>query len=110
MGEHTCAASRATESRPPLRSLGDGSEDRSCRKNGEHRGKPRPCIISKSAVTFPPIYKSGLRLRAHGVRIPSGLKETSYVDGQNVSSFAGRAGNTTECRRWWLSWFVVRWL
>jgi hypothetical protein len=39
-----------------------------------------------------------------------GLKETSYVDGQNVSSLAGRAGNTTECRRWWLSWFVVRWL
>jgi len=33
-----------------------------------------------------------------------GLKETGYVEGQNVAvEYAGRRGNTTACRRWRLS-------
>jgi putative ABC transport system substrate-binding protein len=39
-----------------------------------------------------------------------GLSEIGYVEGQNVASnIAGRTANTIECRRWRLSWFVIRW-
>jgi hypothetical protein len=40
-----------------------------------------------------------------------GLKEVGYVEGQKWrSNTVGRTGNTTGCRQWRLSWFVVRWL
>ena len=39
-----------------------------------------------------------------------GLRETGYIDGQNVAiEYRGRRVELIGCRQWWLIWFIVGW-